>query len=179
MQIVEVRKQLKAAVLKSHPPTARYLVEAAAIFLDYGLQAAPSQGYTLKPVAWGLVVKAVKSTCPGTYNLSDKLCGSVGQKYFRLLGTSPAGWPELVAAKLDSLITSPHRPPVAQLLACIISAASSTQLYQSSMPSQHLPDASMTVYTTAILPCSTILLWIVIDCFYIDNYRAVFEALLQ
>ena len=152
MQVVGARKQLKAAILKSHPPTARYLVEAAAICLDYGLQAAPSQGCTLKPVAWGLVVTAVTSRCPGTYNLSDKLCGSVGQKYFRLLGSSPAGWPELVAAKLDSLITSPHRPPVAQLLACISSAADSTQLYQSSLPSQPLADASMTVHTPAIVP---------------------------
>ena len=121
--------QLKAAILKSHPPTARYIVETAAVCLDYGLQTAPPQGFTLQPLAWNLVVKAVKLTCPAIQNLSDKLCGSVGQKYFGLLGTSPSGWPQLVAAKLDSLITSPNRPSVAHLLARTSSAASSRQLY--------------------------------------------------
>ena len=158
VQDLEARVQLKAAILKSHPPTARYIVETAAVCLDYGLQTAPPQGFTLQPVAWNLVVKAVKLTCPAIQNLSDKLCGSVGQKYFGLLGTSPSGWPQLVAAKLDSLITSPNRPSVAHLLARTSSAASSRQLYQSSVPSQH---ASITVCTPALLPCRQILL----DCY--------------
>lgn len=157
--------QLKAAIFKSHPPTARYLVETAAICLDYGLQTAPPQGFTLQPVAWNLVVKAVELTCPAIQNLSDKLCGSVGQKYFSLLGSSPSGWPQLVAAKLGSLITSPHRPPVAHLLACTSSAASSRQLYQSSMPSHHLIDAGMTVCTPALLPCRHALFWTVMALF--------------
>lgn len=151
--------QLKAAILKSHPPTARYLVETAAFCLDYGLQTAAPQGFTLKPVAWNLVVRAVELTCPAIHNFSDKLCGSVGLKYFSLLGNSPSGCPELVAAKLDSLITSPHRPPVAHLLACTSSTASLRQLHQSSVPSQQLADASMTVCAPPLLPCSSLVIY--------------------
>lgn len=149
MQVHEARLQLKAAVCKSHPPTAQYLVEAAAVCLDNGLQTA-LQGFTLKPVAWRLVAKAVQTKCPGVLNSSDKLCGSVGQKYFTLLGTSPSGRPELVAAKLDSLITSPNRPAVAQLLARIHKYGSSSQPDPASIARPHVRTTSMTVRATEL-----------------------------
>lgn len=71
IQINEVRSQLKASINNSHPPSAKYLVEAAAACLDIGLQAAP-EGISLKPVAWGLVAEAVKSNCSAVTNESDK-----------------------------------------------------------------------------------------------------------
>lgn len=127
----------------------KYLVEAAAACLDYGLQTTPSS-ITLKPVAWSLVAKAIKSHCPAVTNVLDKLCGSVGQKYFSLLGTSSSGRPELVVAKLDSLITGPHHAAVVHLLACIYHTEVSKQPDQSSRQSTQtqppsLPSASITV----------------------------------
>lgn len=117
-QIDEVRSQLKAAINNSHPPSAKYLVEAAAACLDIGLQAAPA-GISLKPVAWGLMAKAIKSNCSAVNNEPNNLRSSIGQKYFKLLGTSSSGQPELVAPKLDSLITGDHHAAVAHLLAGI------------------------------------------------------------
>ena len=134
-------------------------MEAAAACLDYGLQTTP-QGFILKPVGWSLIVKAVQSRlssqgCPAVADVLDKFCGSVCQKYFSLLGTSPSGLPELVAAKLDSLITSPHRPAVAQLLAGMHTTVSMTQRDQSSITSQHPRNASVTVRAHASHQCCT------------------------
>lgn len=115
MQVVETRKKLKAAVCKSHPPSAKYLMETAAVCLDHGLQVA-EPGFELRPVAWSLVAKTVTSKCPDVSNLLEKLHGTTGQKYFRLLGTTQSGLPELVAANLDRLVISENTPPVSQLL---------------------------------------------------------------
>ncbi len=113
--MTEARAKLKAAICKSHPPTARYLVETAAVCLDHGLQLA-EPGFELRPVAWSLVTKTVTFKCPKVSNLLDKLHGTTGQKYFRLLGTTQSGLPELVAANLDKLVTSENSSSVSQLL---------------------------------------------------------------
>ena len=113
--MVEARKQLQAAVCKSHPPTARYLVETAAVCLDHGLQIA-EPGFELRPVAWSLVAKTVTSKSPKMSKLLGKLHSTTGQKYFRLLGTTQSGLPELVAANLDKLVTSENSSSVSQLL---------------------------------------------------------------
>lgn len=143
-QVRQARIQLKDAIRKSHPSSAQYLVEAAAICLNCGLQTA-HQGFALKPVAWQMVVKAVQSAHPAIINVSDKLCGSMGQKYFTLLGTSPSGRPELMTAKLDSLITGPNRAAVAQLLACIHNTATSRQPDPASTASHHVRSVGMTL----------------------------------
>ena len=126
--------QLKAAISTSHLQSARYLVETATACLDYGLQRAPN-GIALKPVAWKLLTKAMKSKCAAVTNVLDRSCGSVGQKHFSLLGTSLSGPPELVAAKLDNLITSGCHAVAAHLLACIYHTQSSKQPDQSAMAS--------------------------------------------
>lgn len=137
-QIHEARSQLKAAINNSHPPSAKYLVEAAAACL------AP-QGISLKPVAWGLMAEAVKSNCPAVTNESDKFYSSIGHKYFKLLDTSPSGQPELVAPKLDSLITGHHHASVAHLLACIHHTGGAKHPDQSSTAS---PQATITQQTS-------------------------------
>lgn len=134
VQVLQAQKLLKAAVSKSHPPTARYIVEAAAACLDHGLQAT-AQGLVLKPVAWNLLTSAVKKSYPEVTNLLDRLHGSVGQKYFKLLGTTQSGQPELVSALLDSLIISSQRPAVSHLLGQL-QAGSSKQPKQSTAAGQ-------------------------------------------
>jgi hypothetical protein len=119
--VIEAREKLKAAVCKSHPPSAQYLVETAAVCLDHGLQVA-GPGFELRSVAWSLVAKTVTSKCPNVSNLLEKLRGTTGQKYFRLLGTTQCGLPELVAATLDKLVTSEQSSPVSQLLQQISSS---------------------------------------------------------
>ena len=116
----------KTAINKSHPPTARYLVETAAACLDHGLQETP-QGFIQKPVAWKLIASSVQASYPGVTNLLERLHGNVGQKYFSLLGTTPSGQSELVVPKITDLITSCHRPPVEHLLACLEDALSVKQ----------------------------------------------------
>lgn len=115
MQVVEAVTQLKAAVSKSHPPTARYIVETAAVCLEHGLQAS-GQGFLLRPVAWSLVAHTVHTTCPHVADLLERLCGRTGQKYFQLLGNSESGEPEFVGANLDTLIISSQMPAVSSLL---------------------------------------------------------------
>ena len=77
------------------------------------------------------------------------MCGSVGQKYFSLLGTSPSGWPELVAAKLDSLITGPHLAAAVHLLACIHHTQGSTQPDQLSTASMQATQAQQPSFLNA------------------------------
>lgn len=149
LQIHEVRSQVKAAISKSHPPSSKYLVETAAACLDNGLQTAP-EGIILKPVAWNLVTKAVKSNCPALANLVDQLCSSVGQKYFGLVGTSPSGRPELVAAKLHSLITAPHHAAAAHLLSFIHYTQGSTQPDQLSTASTQATQARQSSLPNAV-----------------------------
>lgn len=105
----------------SHPPSAQYLVETAAVCLDHGLQIA-EPGFELRPVTWSLVAKTVTSMCPKVRQLLEKLRGTTGQKYFRLLGTTQSGLPEFVAANLERLVTSQNTPPVSQLLQQISSS---------------------------------------------------------
>ncbi len=119
--MTEARKKLKAAVCKSHPPSAQYLVETAAVCLDHGLQLAES-GFELRPVAWSLVAKTVTSKCFGVRNFLEKLHGTIGQKNFQLLGTTQSGMPELVAANLDKLVTSENSSSFSQLLQQISSS---------------------------------------------------------
>ena len=90
-------------------------METAAVCLDHGLQLA-KPGLELRPVAWSLVAKTLASKCPKVSHLLKKLRGTTGQKYFRLMGTTQSGLPELVAANLDRLVTSENTPPVSQLL---------------------------------------------------------------
>ena len=134
VQVLQARKLLKAAISKSHPPTARYIVEAAAACLDHGLQAT-AQGLVLEPVAWSLLASAVKQSYPENTKLLDRLHGSVGQKYFKLLGTTPSGQPEFVTALLDILIISSHRPAVSHLLTGVY-AGSPKQSKQSVLSGQ-------------------------------------------
>ena len=105
----------------SHPPSAQYLVETAAVCLDHGLQIA-EPGFELRPVTWSLVAKTVTSKCPKVSQLLEKLRGTTGQKYFRLLGTTQSGLPEFVAANLERLVTSQNTHPVSQLLQQISSS---------------------------------------------------------
>jgi len=119
--VTEAQEKLKAAVCKSHPRSAQYLVETAAVCLDHGLQVA-EPGFELRPVAWSLVAKTVTSKRPKVSKLLEKLHGTTGQKYFRLLGTTQSGLPELVAANLDKLVTSKHSSSVSQLLQQISSS---------------------------------------------------------
>ncbi|DBA96940.1 TPA: Exonuclease 3'-5' [Trebouxia sp. C0004] len=121
LDVMEARKKLKAAVCQSHPPSAQYLVETAAVCLDHGLQVA-EPGFALRPVAWSLVAKTVTSKGPKVSNLLEKLRGKTGQKYFRLLGTTQSGLPEWVTAKLDKLVTPEKSSSVSQLLQQISSS---------------------------------------------------------
>ncbi len=110
LQVVEAQTQLKSAVSKSHPPTAKYLVETAAVCIDIGLLAS-EHGLTLRPVAWSLVADAVYKACPHVADLLEKLCGKTGQKYFQLLGNSESGEPEFVGANLAALIIPKQLSP--------------------------------------------------------------------
>ncbi|KAA6428906.1 MAG: hypothetical protein FRX49_01016 [Trebouxia sp. A1-2] len=111
----EAINQLKAAIAKSHPPTAQYIVETAAACLDHGLQSSDT-GLQLRPVAWSLVADAVYRSCPQVADLLAKLCGRTGQKYFQLLGNSESGEPEFVGANLDALVVQTQAPAVRGIL---------------------------------------------------------------
>ncbi len=115
MQAAEAINQLKTAVAKSHPPTAQYIVETAAVCLDHGLQSSDT-GLLLRPVAWSLVADAVYRSCPQIADLLEKLCGRTGQKYFQLLGNSESGEPEFVGANLDALVMQKQVPAVRGIL---------------------------------------------------------------
>ncbi len=115
MQAAEAISQLKAAVAKSHPPTAQYIVETAAVCLDHGLQSSDT-GLLLRPVAWSLVADSVYKSCPQIADLLEKLCGRTGQKYFQLLGNSESGEPEFVGANLDALVMQKQVPAVRGIL---------------------------------------------------------------
>ena len=115
LQAAEAINQLKAAIAKSHPPTAQYIVETAAACLDHGLQSSDT-GLQLRPVAWSLVADAVYRSCPQVADLLAKLCGRTGQKYFQLLGNSESGEPEFVGANLDALVVQTQAPAVRGIL---------------------------------------------------------------
>ena len=115
LQAAEAINQLKAAVAKSHPPTAQYRVETAAVCLDHGLQSSDT-GLLLRPVAWSLVADNVYRSCPQIADLLEKLCGRTGQKYFQLFGNSESGEPEFVGANLDALVMQKQVPAVRGIL---------------------------------------------------------------
>lgn len=119
VQVLQARQQIQAAIVKTNPsPPAKYLVESAAACLEHSLVSS-NQGFTIKPTAWALVATTVKKRLPAVKNLLEKLHGPMGQKCFRLLGTTPSGEPEFVTIRLGAMIVGYQRAPVERLLACI------------------------------------------------------------
>ena len=115
VQVADVQSHLKSAIARSHPPTAKYLVETAIVCLDHGVEPS-NDGFQLRPVQWVLVADVVSRHCPNV-ELLEKLCGKTGQKYFALLGNTDEGLPEFVLADVHALISSPkHSPSVAAIL---------------------------------------------------------------
>ena len=114
MQVADALSHLKAAVARSHPPTAKYLVETAAACLDHGLQLSDTT-FQLRPVSWLLVADVVSRHCPHA-ELLEKMCGRIGQKYFQLLGNTYDGLPEFVLADIHALVTAKQPPAVTHIL---------------------------------------------------------------
>lgn len=114
MQVAEALSQLKGAIAKSHPPTAKYLVETAAACLDQGFEAT-NAAFQMRPVSWLLVADVVSHHCPHA-ELLEKLCGRTGQKYFQLLGNTDDGLPEFVLADINALISPRQSAAVAHIL---------------------------------------------------------------
>lgn len=114
MQVADALLHLKAAVARSHPPTAKYLVETAAVCLDHGLQLGDAT-FQLKPVSWMLVTDVVSQHCPHA-ELLEKMCGRVGQKYFQLLGNTDDGLPEFILADIHALAPGRQPPAVTHIL---------------------------------------------------------------
>ncbi|DBA96944.1 TPA: hypothetical protein ACH3X1_001274 [Trebouxia sp. C0004] len=141
----EAISRLKAAVAKSHPPTAQYIVETAAACLDHGLQSSDT-GLLLRPVAWSLVADAVYRSCPQIADLLEKLCGRTGQKYFQLLGNSESGEPEFVGANLDALVMPKQVPAVRGILDQLYGRSQAVPKQPAARPadvaSTHLDDAT-------------------------------------
>ena len=115
MQVADALSHLKGAVARSHPPTAKYLVETATACLDHGFQATNDAAFVIRPVSWLLVADVVSHHCPHA-ELLEKLCGRTGQKYFQLLGNTDDGLPEFVLADVHALISSRQSPAVAHIL---------------------------------------------------------------
>lgn len=114
MQVADALSHLKAAVARSHPPTAKYLVETAVACLDHGLQLGDAT-FQLRPVSWVLVADVVSQHCPHA-ELLEKMCGRVGQKYFQLLGNTDDGLPEFVLADIHALAPGRQSPAVTHIL---------------------------------------------------------------
>ena len=114
MQVDDALSHLKGAVARSHPPTAKYLVETATACLDHGFQATDA-AFQIRPVSWLLVADMVSHHCRHA-ELLEKLCGRTGQKYFQLLGNTDDGLPEFVLADIHALISSRQSPAVAHIL---------------------------------------------------------------
>ena len=114
MQVADALSHLKGAIARSHPPTAKYLLETAAACLDHGLQAT-NAAFHIRPVAWLQVADVVSHHCSHA-ELLEKLCGRTGQKYFQLLGNTDDGLPEFVLADIHALISPRQSPAVAHIL---------------------------------------------------------------
>ncbi|DBB18932.1 TPA: hypothetical protein ACH3X3_000509 [Trebouxia sp. C0006] len=81
MKVAHARSQLLAAINTCHPsPTARWLRQAAAACLHYGLHASQT-GLQLMAVDCSMVVEDVTTVCPDITDLMLKLQGKAGSKY--------------------------------------------------------------------------------------------------
>ena len=119
VQISEACTELQTAVNESHPaPPAKWLRQAAAACLHYGLQASQS-GLQLNPVDCNMVVGDVRAVCPDIDDLMQKLHSKTGSKYLSIVKSSHQ--PDAVLVNLLALIMPHKQVQVSETLSCIAS----------------------------------------------------------
>ena len=142
MQVADARSQLLAAISSCHPsPAARWLRQAAAACLHYGLQASQT-GMQLMPVDCSMVVEDVKTVCPDITDLMQKLQGKAGSKYFSIVTSTQQ--PAALLVHLHAIILPHEQEYVSAALACIAQAQrAQTAIHRTVQPhSSHLPRTS-------------------------------------
>lgn len=142
MQVAHARSQLLAAINTCHPsPTARWLRQAAAACLHYGLHASQT-GLQLMAVDCSMVVEDVTTVCPDITDLMLKLQGKAGSKYFSVVSSTDQ--PAALLVNIHAIILPSEQKSVSAILACIAKPRQAQTAIHSTVQvhSNHLPQTS-------------------------------------